>query len=175
MTSLQTVPTPSGTSSRSTWFDITRITLLVGIVSTIAFAVIATGWTTSDGGDFAYPADYWYTALGLPLAAVGLLLALGVYRLQSGATGRRGKVGVWINSVCFIVLFTQGPRFPCSPSRNCGGALCTRFVRWVPSSDSDSSRPDRGVSGYSRAGCWGSGRWCGSWVPSSHKVQPRSC
>jgi hypothetical protein len=102
-----TETTPTATASTRTWFELTRIALLVGIVSTIAFAVVATGWTTSDGGKFTYTADYWYTGLGLPLAAVGLLLALGVYHLQSGATGRRGKVGVWINSVCCTVLFTQ--------------------------------------------------------------------
>ncbi len=100
-----TQSTPTATASIRAWFEITRIALIVGIVSTIAFAVVATGWTTSSGGEFTYTADYWYTALGLPLAAVGLLLALGVYHLQAGATGRRGKVGVWINSVCCTVLF----------------------------------------------------------------------
>jgi len=102
-----TETTRSGTASTTTWLALIRIALLVGIVSTIAFAVVATGWTTSSGGEFQYTADYWYTALGLPLAAVGLLLALGVYRLQSGRTGRRGTVGVWINGVCCVVLFTE--------------------------------------------------------------------
>jgi hypothetical protein len=97
----------TGTAANARWIDVTRTALPVGIVSTVTFAVVATGWETSDGGAFKYPADYWYTALGLPLAAVGLLHAIGVYRLQEGLTGRRGRVGVWINSVCCITLFVQ--------------------------------------------------------------------
>jgi hypothetical protein len=103
-----TQTTPTTTNPTTIWFELTRIALLVGIVTTIAFAVVATRWTTTDGGgEFNYTADYWYTGLGLPLAAVGLLMALGVYKLQAGATGRLGTVGVWINSVCCTVLFAQ--------------------------------------------------------------------
>ena len=97
----------TGTAARATWIDVTRTALAVGIVSTVSFAVVTTGWKTSDGGAFKYTADYWYTALGLPLAAVGLFHAMGVYHLQEGLTGRRGKVGLWINSVCCVELFVQ--------------------------------------------------------------------
>jgi hypothetical protein len=117
-----TETTASGTSSTTTWLALTKIALVVGIVSTIAFAVVATGWTTSDGGEFTYRADYWYTGLGLPLAAVGLLLALGVYRLQPGRTGRRGTVGVWINGGCCVVLFTN----------LLGSLLTASELRWGP-------------------------------------------
>ena len=102
-----TQTTSIGTSSTTTWLTLTKIALLVGIVTTIAFAVVATGWTTSSGGEFRYTADYWYTALGLPLTAVGLLSALGVSHLQSGRISRLGTVGVWINSVCCTVLFAN--------------------------------------------------------------------
>ena len=120
MVTTQTMP--SDTSFTTTWLALTKIALVVGIVSTIAFAVIATGWTTSDGGKFTYRADYWYTGVGLPLAAVGLLLAVCVYRLQPGRTGRRGTVGVWINGVCCVVLFA-----------NVLGSLVTASeLRWGP-------------------------------------------
>ena len=117
-----TQTTPTGTASTTTWLALTKLALVVGIVSTIAFAIVATGWTTSSEGEFTYTADYWYTALGLPLAAVGLLLALGVYRLQSGRTGRRGTVGVWINSVCCVVLFANV----------LGSVIAASELRWGP-------------------------------------------
>lgn len=98
---------PSGIAKAGPWKAITRAALAVGIVTTIAFAVVASGWTTSSDSQFLYTADYWYTALGLPLAIVGLVLGLGVYRLQTGRTGRRGTVGVWINSICCVELFVQ--------------------------------------------------------------------
>ena len=97
----------TGTAVRTPWIDVTRTALAVGIVTTVTFALVTVSWKTIDHGAFKYAADYWYTALGLPLAAVGLLHAMGVYRLQEGLTGRRGKVGMWINSVCCLVLFAD--------------------------------------------------------------------
>jgi hypothetical protein len=119
-TTTQTSPTIS--AATSPWLTLTRLTLVVGFVTTIAFAIVATGWTTSDGGAFTYAADVWYTALGLPLAVVGLLHAQGVYRLQPGATGRKGTVGLWINSICCVGLFVMVL-----------GSLLTRSeLRWGP-------------------------------------------
>ena len=97
----------TSTAERARWINLTRAALAVGIVTTVIFAVVTVSWKTIDHGAFKYAADYWYTALGMPLAAAGLFHALGVYRLQEGLTGRRGKVGMWINSVCCVVLFAD--------------------------------------------------------------------
>ena len=105
---MATMHTPmTGKAVRTPWIGVTRTALAVGIVTTVTFAVVTVSWKTIDHGAFKYAADYWYTALGLPLAAVGLLHATGVYRLQEGLTGRRGKVGMWINSVSCLVLFAD--------------------------------------------------------------------
>lgn len=95
------------TATQAPPLQIIRAALLAGILSTITFAIVAVGWTTSSGGPFQYDADYVYTGLGLPLALVGFAHALGVYRLQPGLTGRRGKVGLWLVGVCCLELFCQ--------------------------------------------------------------------
>ena len=120
MSSTNTLMT--GTAERARWINVTKAALAVGIVTTVIFAVVTISWKTIDHGSFKYAADYWYTALGMPLAAAGLFHALGVYRLQEGRTGRRGKVGVWINSVCCVVLFAD----------ILASLLTSSEVRWGP-------------------------------------------
>lgn len=110
------------TAGRARWRNVTKAALAVGIVTTVIFAVVTISWKTINHGSFKYAADYWYTALGMPLAAAGLFHALGVYRLQEGLTGRRGKVGLWMNSVCCVVLFAN----------ILASLLTSSEVRWGP-------------------------------------------
>ena len=90
------------------WLRLIHGCVVVGVVSLVLLAYLGTFQTTiSDGGDFKYTADYWYTGVGLPIALVGIGLALGVHRLQHGLDGRLGRIGVWINTLALATLFVQ--------------------------------------------------------------------
>lgn len=90
------------------WVRLIRLAVAVGIASLLVFAYVGTFQTTiSGGGRFKYTADYWYTGTGLPFALVGMGLTLGVHRLQHGADGRLGTVGLRLNLFALAVLFVQ--------------------------------------------------------------------
>jgi hypothetical protein len=73
----------------------------------VVFAVVGTFFTTISEGHFRYAADYWYTGVGLPLTLSGIALGIAVHKLQHGADGRLGRVGVWINTLALVELFAQ--------------------------------------------------------------------
>ncbi|MGN6723630.1 MAG: hypothetical protein ACTHJM_13545 [Marmoricola sp.] len=78
----------------------------VCIPGLLVFAFVATFQTTiSDGGSFRYTADYWYTAVGLPISVAGIALTLGLHRLQRGRDGRLGTVGAWVATLAMVDLF----------------------------------------------------------------------
>jgi hypothetical protein len=99
-----------------------QIVLGIGIVALVVFAIVATFWTTVDGGEFKYAADYWYTAPGVPIAIVGIVHAFTVHRLQHGRDGKLGAVGTWLNAIACAVLAVQ-----CGASVIAGAEL-----RWGP-------------------------------------------
>ena len=70
-------------------------------------AAVGTFFTTVSGGAFRYTADYWETAVGLPLTLMGVGHTLGVHKLQRGADGRLGTLGVWVNTLALAELFVQ--------------------------------------------------------------------
>jgi hypothetical protein len=101
-----TVPTRAETDA--TWLRLVQVCTAVAVVPLAIFAVVGTFFTTiSGGGDFRYTADYWYTAVGLPITLIGIGIALGVHKLQHGADGRLATIGVWVNTVALIELFVQ--------------------------------------------------------------------
>lgn len=104
-TSTATVRVQAQTDTR--WLRIVQIAVGVGAVALLGFAVVGTFFTTSNGGDFTYTADYWYTAAGVPIALAGIGSALGVHRLQRGGDGRLGAIGTWIYTLALVELFIQ--------------------------------------------------------------------
>lgn len=93
--------------SDQTWLRVLQASVVVGVASLVLLGYLILFPTTVDEGDFRYAADYWLTANGLPLAAAGIGIALAVHRLQHGADGRLGTVGVWVNAVALVELFVQ--------------------------------------------------------------------
>jgi hypothetical protein len=104
--STSTATAPARTSD-STWLQLVQLSLAVGMVTLVVFAVVGTFFTTISGGDFRYTADYWYTGVGLPLTLMGVGHTLGVHKLQHGADGRLGTIGLWVNTLAMIELFAQ--------------------------------------------------------------------
>jgi hypothetical protein len=103
-----TVATPARTAQADAfWLRLVQITLAFSLVPLVIFAVSGTFFTTISEGDFRYAADYWYTAVGLPLALISIGHTLGVHRLQHGADGRLGTIGVWLNGLASVELFAQ--------------------------------------------------------------------
>ena len=103
---LTTRPAPAATDS-TTWLRVAQLSVVLVVPALVILAVVGSLFTTIDSGDFRYTADYWYTAVGLPITLGGIGLALAVHRLQDGADGRLGTVGVWINTIALIELFVQ--------------------------------------------------------------------
>ncbi len=98
---------PTGVQTDAAWLRVVQVSLAVCLVPLVVYAVVGTFFTTISGGDFKYAADYWYTGVGLPFAVVGIAHTLGVHRLQHGADGRLGAVGVWVNAIALTELFAQ--------------------------------------------------------------------
>lgn len=98
---------PSRAQSDATWLRLAQLSVAASLVPLVVFAVVGTFFTTISEGDFRYTADYWYTAMGLPFALVGIGLALGVHKLQHGEDGRLGTIGVWVNTIALTELFVQ--------------------------------------------------------------------
>jgi hypothetical protein len=100
-----TTSTPARTDA--SWLRVTQAALALGVVALLAFAYVGAFFTTISEGDFRYNADYWYTAVGLPIAVAGIGHAFGVHKLQHGADGRLGTIGVWVNTLALVELFVQ--------------------------------------------------------------------
>ena len=104
-TSTATVPTRSQTDM--TWLRLVQVCVAAIAVPLGILAVVNTFFTTVDASDFRYAADYWLTAPGLPIAVAGVGIALGVHKLQHGADGRLGTLGLWIYVLSMAELFVQ--------------------------------------------------------------------
>jgi hypothetical protein len=105
--SSSTLTVPTRTQTDASWLRLVQVSLAVGIPALVGLAVTLTFFTIVSEGDFRYTADYWVTAVGLPITLAGIGLALGVHKLQHGADGRLGRVGVWINTLALTELFAQ--------------------------------------------------------------------
>jgi hypothetical protein len=105
MTTTTTAPTRAQTDT--TWLRLVQLCIAVGAVPLVVFAIVGTFFTTISEGDFRYTADYWYTGVGLPITLAGIGLTLGVHKLQHGADGRLGTIGVWVNTLALTELFAQ--------------------------------------------------------------------
>lgn len=106
-TTTSTAPSRRSLSSDDTWLRVLYWSVAVGVVSVLVLGYVNLFATTVDGGDFRYAADYWLTASGLPLSLAGIGTAIAVHRLQHGADGRLGTVGVWVNALALTELFVQ--------------------------------------------------------------------
>lgn len=91
-------------------------------VGLVVEAMTGTFWTTVDGGDFRYAADYWYTASAAPIGVGALLHVLAIHRLHRGRAGRIGATGAWLFALCVAELVVQ-----CLASVAVGSEL-----RWGP-------------------------------------------
>lgn len=89
------------------WLRLLHGSIVVGVVSVLVLGYTILFTTTVDAGEFRYAADYWLTATGLPLSLAGIGIALAIHRLQHGADGRLGTVGMWINTLALSELFVQ--------------------------------------------------------------------
>lgn len=106
----------------ATWLRLTRVGAAVAIVGIAIMCPTYLFWTTVDGGEFKYAADYWLTAAALPLGSGLLLHTVGVHRLQHGRDGRLGTAGTWLFGACIVELVVQ-----CMASVVVGAEL-----RWGP-------------------------------------------
>jgi hypothetical protein len=102
-----TTTVPARAATDATWLRLVQVCAALVVVPLVVFAVVGTFFTTISEGDFRYTADYWYTGVGLPITLIGIAIALGVHKLQHGADGRLGTIGVWVNTVALIELFVQ--------------------------------------------------------------------
>jgi hypothetical protein len=98
---------PTQPRTETMWLRLVQISLALGAVAVVAFACVGMLFTTISEGDFRYTADYWYTGVGLPIALAGIGHTLGVHKLQRGADGRLGTIGVWVNTLALTELFVQ--------------------------------------------------------------------
>lgn len=104
-TTILTSPTRSHTDLG--WLRLVQLSLAAILVPLVVFFVTGTFFSTVSGGDFRYTADYWYTGVGLVFAVVGVAHTLGLHRLQHGADGRLGTLGVWVNAIAMTELFAE--------------------------------------------------------------------
>jgi hypothetical protein len=98
---------PAQTRTDTRWLRLVQVSLAVGVVPLVVLAVVMMFFTTVSEGDFRYTADYWLTASGLPIALAGIGQTLGVHKLQHGADGRLGTIGVWVTTLALTELFVQ--------------------------------------------------------------------
>jgi hypothetical protein len=90
-----------------TWLRLVQGSVVLLVPALVVLAVVEAFFTTVPQGSFAYDADYWLTSTGLPMSIGGIGVALGVHRLQHGADGRLGTVGVVLNTIALAELFVQ--------------------------------------------------------------------
>ena len=107
MTTL-TAPTP--TETEAAWLRRTHLGIALAVVGLVAMGVgmiLTRHDSQPEGYSFHGLRDYVLTAAALP-QGVGLVLAtLGVHRLQHGADGRLGTLGLWIYGLCMTELVIQ--------------------------------------------------------------------
>jgi len=101
------VPTRSRAATDVSWLRLAQVSVVVAIAALLVFAYVGTFLTTISEGDFKYTADYFYTGVGLPIAAAGIGLTLAVHRLQHGRDGRLGMIGFWVGAAAMTELFVQ--------------------------------------------------------------------
>jgi hypothetical protein len=90
-----------------TWLRLVQGSVVLLVPALVVLAVVEGFFTTVPQGSFAYDADYWLTSTGLPMSVGGIGVALGVHRLQHGADGRLGTIGVVVNTIALAELFVQ--------------------------------------------------------------------
>lgn len=105
--SSSTATLPSRTGTDATWLRLVQLSVVVIVVPLAILAIVNTYFTTVSDSHFRDAADYWLTAPGLPIAVAGIGIALGVHKLQRGADGRLGTIGMWLNALALIELFVQ--------------------------------------------------------------------
>jgi hypothetical protein len=104
---VSTTTAPARAVSDLTWLRIVQVSIALVIPAMTILAVVMTFFTTTSEGDFQHAADYWLTAPGLPLTIGCIGMVVGLHKLQHGADGRLGTVGMWITVVASIELFLQ--------------------------------------------------------------------
>lgn len=102
-----TITVASRQGTETSWLRLVQGSLALGIAGLIVFATAGMFFTTISEGDFKYAADYWYTGAGLPIALAGIGHTLGTHKLQRGADGRLGTIGICVNVVALAELFVQ--------------------------------------------------------------------
>ncbi len=120
--SSSTAVVPPRAQTETNWLQLAQLSLTLAVPALVVYAIVATFFTTISEGDFRYTADYWYTGVGLPITLAGVGIALAVHKLQHGADGRLGTVGVWINTLALTELFAQ----------LLASVLTSAEVRWGP-------------------------------------------
>ena len=106
-----------------TWLRAAIAGTAVLVPSLLLLAVVGTFSTTSGEGTFRHTADYWYTAVAVPIGVGTLLATWAIHRLQHGADGRLGTIGTALTTVAVVELMVQ-----CGASVAAGAEL-----RWGPS------------------------------------------
>ena len=84
-----------------------QVSVAVLVPALVVLSVVMMFFTVTPEGAFEHSADYWLTAPGPFVTLAGVGLALAVHRLQHGADGRLGRVGVWVNTLALTELFAQ--------------------------------------------------------------------
>jgi hypothetical protein len=141
-----TTAAPTAAQTGTTWLRMVQGSVALIVPPLLVFAVVGTFFTTISEGDFRYTADYWYTGVGLPITLAGIGITLGVHRLQHGADGRLGRIGVWVNTVALVELFAQ----------LLASVLQGAEVRWGPAYPVFTMVSFVGVAMVA-AGCWRTG------------------
>lgn len=118
-----TTTVPPQAQTETIWLRLAQLSVVLGVAAVVVFAAVGMLFSTISEGDFKYTADYWYTGVGLPISLAGIGLGIAAHRLQHGADGRLGTIGVWINTVALVELFVQ---LGCS-------VVSGSEVRWGPS------------------------------------------
>lgn len=102
-----TATVPTGAATDTTWLRLVQVSLAVVAPALVVLSSVMMFFTTVDGGEFRYAADYWLTAPGLPITLGFIGMVLGVHRLQHGADGRLGTAGTWLATLALAELFVQ--------------------------------------------------------------------
>lgn len=89
------------------WLRRLQLSVALGVVSVLVLGPLNWSTPSLDGGDFHSAADYVLTACGLPIALAGIGIVWSVHRLQHGADGRLGTIGVWVTTIALAELFVQ--------------------------------------------------------------------
>lgn len=102
-----TTTVPPQAQTETIWLRLAQLSVVLGVAAVVVFAAVGMLFSTISEGDFKYTADYWYTGVGVPIALAGIGLTLGVHKLQRGADGRLGTIGLLVNVVALTELSVQ--------------------------------------------------------------------